>query len=893
MVSKRVTSITSVSLVVILIIASSVDYIAVPSGLRYNVNKIFAALGVETPKVIMQKGTEGTSTLYTNATSAYVAVDTSVSQSSVGTSISSSATGYPFQRKTFYANGRYWVFYSDVTGIFFRSSTDGKVWSDPTSVRLGGEGEDFSLHFDTTNIHMVYAYAGSFTYQKGIPNSDGTISWGTEYTVKSTDVSENRYLTSQRATGNIYQLPLSNTNPSENGTTDILTGTTAINNYFIINPFTQTKTFVSSPPTAIQYKGWCSPDLITKTYPKGYWILYYELKNRAAYAHAGTIYVKYWKSSNIDMSGATPLTSWIPYVNVSFSATAGQIINGSSAVYVPNDISLNNEYLYIEFAWKITTKSTSSTAGFSFVVGEESEYVRTPTHQYYSAGIAVDSKGYPWISYCLRPSDTWNRYIRSVVKSTTEDGSNWGSPTEFDSPPTPAAHSSSIVALTDGKAYALYSCNSSTLKGFLFDGKSWGSEEKASDHNPQNSPYFSIVSQGDNVHVVYLRQATYQIRYKQRTYGSGWGTEEVIQESVTSSSAPLLTIDAGTNILNCFWAGYPKANYIYYKKFIGGKWDTNPTTWIEGQATQSLSSGNDTSVTFFGRNWYSQSFISIKDDKIWSVQILAKKVAMLSVAPVYVDIYYADEYGKPGGVSLGSVTILTILWSTSFDWRTCTFLTPISVSANQKYCLVVRTPLASIAQLGYNWAVDSTSPPYGEGNLASSTNGGSTWIVDTSKDALFKILFESTLTSNDRLTCFSATYQGRKSMAYLSRTQSPYDIKFSFIQEEFNNVLKVVNKAADNWKIRLRAYDQTDIGQLQNCTIYFVEGVSRQIYIQNGVLSQPPFGDWHTLDGLSTIHIVMTVSKTGTGKSRVYAYLEILVPNTSVYSLLTITFEIA
>jgi len=109
----------------------------------------------------------------------------------------------------------------------------------------------------------------------------------------------------------------------------------------------------------------------------------------------------------------------------------------------------------------------------------------------------------------------------------------------------------------------------------------------------------------------------------------------------------------------------------------------------------------------------------------------------------------------------------------------------------------------------------------------------------------------------------------------------------------YNYVLRIVNQVTDAWKIRLRAYDQSNIERLSNCTIYFYDGggVSRQIYILNGAYSQQ-FGNLYDLNSLSTVYIAMTISATANGTSLVYAYLEVLVPGTSTYNLMVITFEI-
>jgi hypothetical protein len=100
-----------------------------------------------------------------------------VDPSVVGTSTSSYATYYPMQRKSFYANGRFWVFYSDGTNMVYSTSTDGSTWTSATTVRTATYGYTFSIWFDGTYLHYAYADASSIYYRRGTPNSDGTITW--------------------------------------------------------------------------------------------------------------------------------------------------------------------------------------------------------------------------------------------------------------------------------------------------------------------------------------------------------------------------------------------------------------------------------------------------------------------------------------------------------------------------------------------------------------------------------------------------------------------------------------------------------------------------------------------------------------------------------------------
>ncbi len=110
----------------------------------------------------------------------------------------------------------------------------------------------------------------------------------------------------------------------------------------------------------------------------------------------------------------------------------------------------------------------------------------------------------------------------------------------------------------------------------------------------------------------------------------------------------------------------------------------------------------------------------------------------------------------------------------------------------------------------------------------------------------------------------------------------------------FDYVLAVVEQDADPWKIRLQSYSDSNMGRLQNCTIYFhnsTDGTSTQIYILNGAYSQQT-GPWYDLDAAETIYIAMTVETNSAGTSTVQAYLEIRIPNTTTYLQYVITFEI-
>jgi len=77
----------------------------------------------------------------------------------------------PYSRGTFYAVGRFWVFYkTSTTTWYYSSSLDGINWKSPTQLT---SFKSNNIHWDGTYIHT---YRSTY-YRRGIPQSDGTIDW--------------------------------------------------------------------------------------------------------------------------------------------------------------------------------------------------------------------------------------------------------------------------------------------------------------------------------------------------------------------------------------------------------------------------------------------------------------------------------------------------------------------------------------------------------------------------------------------------------------------------------------------------------------------------------------------------------------------------------------------
>jgi len=110
----------------------------------------------------------------------------------------------------------------------------------------------------------------------------------------------------------------------------------------------------------------------------------------------------------------------------------------------------------------------------------------------------------------------------------------------------------------------------------------------------------------------------------------------------------------------------------------------------------------------------------------------------------------------------------------------------------------------------------------------------------------------------------------------------------------YDYVLKIVNKVSDRW-IRLRAFSQSNITRLNNCTIYFrssLDNTARQIYIVNGAYVNQT-GDWYDLPASpAERYVVVKLQANDSNVSYVHVYLEIRVPNKTTYAQYVITFEI-
>ena len=113
-------------------------------------------------------------------------------------------------RRIWYANGRYWAFKAAGTVVHYYTSTDGTTWSGATTIFTSNSGTvTWDVYMDGTYVYYVYgdniAPVDTTRFRRGVPNSDGTITWDAEVNtgLKATGYES---LLSSDSTGKIWLL---------------------------------------------------------------------------------------------------------------------------------------------------------------------------------------------------------------------------------------------------------------------------------------------------------------------------------------------------------------------------------------------------------------------------------------------------------------------------------------------------------------------------------------------------------------------------------------------------------------------------------------------------------------------------------------------------------------
>jgi hypothetical protein len=259
-------------------------------------------------------------------------------------------------------------------------------------------------------------------------------------------------------------------------------------------------------------------------------------------------------------------------------ATAGYrcsiFFNGTYVYYAVSQPTLGTALVFRQGA-------PNSTGGITWLADEQIAVAGETGIMYRDPMIAVDSEGYALIGY-KRYNNTDGTTYPWITKSGDNNGT-WGRtpspfPYQLNSTYSAASWNYAIAPLTDRKFYVTYGHSKARMYGRLYDGTNMGDMETVTSSKVGQTWSHSTVNQGDHVHMVFKKAFTHELIYINRTYGSGWGSEEEIQSATATDVSPVLSIDKSTNDLYCFWSNN---NRIYYKKRSGSLWDPSATDWID------------------------------------------------------------------------------------------------------------------------------------------------------------------------------------------------------------------------------------------------------------------------------------------------------------------------
>jgi hypothetical protein len=331
------------------------------------------------------------------------------------------------------------------------------------------------------------------------------------------------------------------------------------NIYFGIDIVNAGQTIIVDPSTVGE-----STDSLATAYPY----------QRKTFFAATRFWVWYSDATNLGYATSTNGTNWGSFIGVRACITGSYF-----------SIWFDGTYVHYAYAPSLDTvgilyrRGTPNSDGTITWTAEVTAYQATGHYPGYPF-VAVDSNGYPWIAYHQYYSPNRMAY---VTKSSTKDGT-WstaaGFPYQLTTTSSAIYWRTEMIPLTSGKMLAIYTYAGTYISAKRWDGSAWGAEKNTASQISDGA-YYSAVAQGDDVHLVFLKKTDYDVIYSKYTYASdAWGDVTTVQLATTSTLDPVLSINTATNDRYCFWAGDPTADHIYYKKYTGGSWDTDPTDWI-------------------------------------------------------------------------------------------------------------------------------------------------------------------------------------------------------------------------------------------------------------------------------------------------------------------------
>lgn len=218
----------------------------------------------------------------------------------------------------------------------------------------------------------------------------------------------------------------------------------------------------------------------------------------------------------------------------------------------------------------------------------------------------------------------------------------------------------------------------------------------------------------------------------------------------STQDGTLLTIPEGTNYTHIIGSDNGKIYSWDGASAYTEMFDTRRLTWFESDinaaATVGDVGGSETAAA--------QSFQFTVAQEVKAIEVYLK---LNTGTPGAIEARIeTDNSNAPSGTLVDPLATTTIpaFTSTSYAWKLAEFTTKFSLNGSTKYWLVLKMAAGSNDNY-YDWGIKGTSG-YANGQLATSTDGGSSWSAQT-KDAYFRILGSATAVNCSIVSDISGT----------------------------------------------------------------------------------------------------------------------------------------
>jgi hypothetical protein len=183
-----------------------------------------------------------------------------------------------------------------------------------------------------------------------------------------------------------------------------------------------------------------------------------------------------------------------------------------------------------------------------------------------------------------------------------------------------------------------------------------------------------------------------------------------------------------------------------------------------------------------------------------------------------------NNAGVPSGslVHANATGTISAFTTTDYGWKTVTFTAPFALAATTTYHLVLKTAAAGNNNY-YVWSGDNTAPGFTSGAQSYSTDGGSTWTADATKDMKFRLLGNTT-----EVNCMLVTAVGGTQKLYIG-TGSPTsttngDARLYSYDGTTWALVKTFNTATESQISSMIEYSS-------NSQVYFGVGPQARVYV--------------------------------------------------------------